>query len=100
MRVHTSLAQKVWAPFLSKAHIEPSAGQPFTFETAEGVSASISAARIACGNWSRAFAITSVKLPLPSKREMMLKGEGLEEMGGLIERVQNCWISLGQIIDS
>ncbi len=41
--------------------------------------------------------MTSVKLPLPSKREIMLKGDGLEEMGGLMERAQNCWMSLGQI---
>ena len=50
-------------------------GHPLPLETTARVPASFSAARIACGHASRALAMTSVKLPLPSKREMMLKGE-------------------------
>ncbi len=34
--------------------------------------------------------MTSVKLPLPSKREIMLKDDEEQEMGGLIDRAQNC----------
>ena len=52
-----------------------SIGQPLTLETTARVPASFSAARMACGQSSRALDITSVKLPLPSNREMMLKGD-------------------------
>ena len=68
-----------------------------TLETTERVPASFSAARMAFGHAPRAFAITSVKLPLPSKRDMMLKGDrSLEMCLGKARAVKRCR-SWGQI---
>ena len=72
-------------------------GHPFTLETTARVPSSFSAAKMAWGQTSRALAMTSVKLPLPSEREIMLKGE--RWVGTCLgnERVVKRCNSLGQI---
>ena len=72
-------------------------GHPLTLETTARVPASFSAAKMAWGHASRALAMTSVKLPLPSKRDMMLKGDRCVEMClGEARAVKRC-SSLGHM---
>ena len=65
--------------FLSYVQRDPSTDHPLTFETTALVPASISAARIAQGQCPTASEITFVKLPLPSKRDII---QNLEEVEG------------------
>ena len=77
------------APCLSKDQSEPSTCQPLTLETTARVLASISAAIMACGHSPTAVEITSEKLPLPSKREMIANGVAELGIGLGIEKEAN-----------